>query len=90
MFKYTSKIANLLMIVFPLLFAANVCYIMNKESQLESYCVEDNDNTKPIIINENYDLYDNSCIYYISINLTFAVLLAFIWNTKKAIKIGIL
>ncbi len=88
MFNYTSKIANLLMIVFPLLFAANVCYIMNKESQLDSNWVEDN--TKPNILNENYDLYDDSCIYYIPINLTFTVLLAFIWNTKKAIKIGIL
>lgn len=88
MFNYTSKIANLLIIVFPLLFAANVYYIMNKESQLNSNCVEEN--TKSIIINEDYDLNENNCTYYILLNMSIAVLLSFIWNTKKAIKIGIL
>jgi hypothetical protein len=71
-----SRIANILLIIFPIFFAINVC----SSIQTEDIKVFDK-------VKENEEGY---CFGSIFLNLSFAVLLAALWNGKKIIKVGVL
>ena len=82
--KYYTKLANILIIIFPLLFAANVYISFIKEESMFREL-----ETKILVpMNNANEVKDTKCSTSMFINASFAVVLAFMWNAKKAIKIG--
>jgi hypothetical protein len=75
--KYTL-VANILLIIFPILFAITVCNSVYKENTKLT--------TQQIFENENPQHED--CSGTMIINISFAILLAALWNGKRVIKIG--
>ena len=71
-----SRVANILLIIFPILFAINVCSSIQSEEIKVHNKVKEGE--------EDY------CLGSIFLNLSFAVFLAALWNGKKIIKIGVI
>jgi hypothetical protein len=74
-FNYTL-IANIILIIFPILFAITVCNSVYKEEKgFQAIYTED-------------AVTDEGCDGVMLINISFAILLGAIWNGTKIIKIG--
>ena len=82
--NYYTKLANLLIIIFPLLFAANVYASFIKEENIFTEL----ENKIHVPMSNANEVKDTKCTTDILLNASFAVVLAFMWNAKKAIKIG--
>lgn len=81
--KYASILANICIIVFPLLFATNVYFCFSKENSLLG---EIDEATK--IVNMAH-IEKSECSKSTTIlNVSITIVLAALWNMKKAIKIG--
>lgn len=82
---YASKITNLFVLIFIMLFVVNFCHTFNEETKL---IAENNfsDNLMAKLGDEN--IQDYECTQFFFLNVSFAVILAMLWNAGRAMKIG--
>jgi hypothetical protein len=92
--NFALKLANVMILVFPLMFAANVYICFNKEA-ISTLNFDHEEYGKLIQPSEVYveEINSNSsttCNVSTTIifNASLAVLLAYMWNATKAIKMG--
>jgi hypothetical protein len=92
--NYAVKIVNVMVIVFPLLFAANVYISVNKENTFinaqDSNILSSMTQQCEVNLDSSNSISSDACGNSASVlyNATFAVLLAFTWTLQKAIKLG--
>lgn len=98
--KCTEILVNFFMIVFPLIFAMNIYICINKEADVFYRYSKELHEPK---VEEKIELTENvlesaqtttmgteNCSNSVIINMSFAVILAALWNAKKIIKLGII
>jgi hypothetical protein len=73
--KYTL-LANILMVIFPVLFAYNVCSSVFLEGQADT------------LHPKNTDAVNDECTSSLLLNGSIAIVLGALWNFKKVLKIG--
>jgi hypothetical protein len=92
--NYAVKIANIMVVGFSLLFAVNVYLSLNKENTFvnlqDSNILSTMNNQYEVNLKSTNSISSDECSNMSSVlyNATFAILLAFTWTLKKAIKLG--
>ena len=92
--NYAVKIANLMVVTFSLLFAVNVYVSVNKENTFvnlqDSNILSSMKNQNEVYFKNSNSISSDECsnMTQVLYNATFAILLAFTWTLKKAIKLG--
>jgi hypothetical protein len=76
-FKFT-RIINILIIIFPILFALNIYTSLNKENTLNLSQTKYTQSPST----------EEECEGTMLVNISFAVILAALWNGKRVLKIG--
>ena len=82
---YASKFANVVILIFALLFVVNFYSTFKEENQMLK---ESSNNLSVVATHNEVSLQDKNCSSLMFLNVSFAVVLAMLWNAKKAIKIG--
>ncbi len=82
---YASKFANVVILIFALLFVVNFYSTFKEESKMLK---ESNKNLSVVPIQNEVNLQDRNCSSFMFLNVSFAVVLAMLWNAKQTMKIG--
>ncbi len=82
---YAAKFSNVVILVFTMLFVVNFCTTIQEENKmLEKHL--NSEGSVDVIADGN--LQDKQCTHFLFLNISFAVVLAMLWNAKQAMKIG--
>jgi hypothetical protein len=82
---FASKFFNVVILIYASLFALNFCSTMMEENKFMEESI--NSHNSDSNLNE-VALQDKNCVQFFYLNISFAVVLAMLWNAKQAIKIG--
>ena len=82
---FASKITNLFVLLFIMLFVINFCHSLDEETKLSTEKIL---STSIESKYENEILQENDCLQFFIFNVGFSVVLAMLWNAGRAMKIG--